>query len=60
MVDSGVRPVSRQRRWQLKQIQNGLCIYCPSRAVVRGYCDRHYKIKQERNRRRYAKRKKAK
>ena len=42
---------SRQRKWQLKQIEEGLCIYCNEKAVVKGYCERHYEVKQERNRR---------
>jgi len=41
---------SRQRKWQLKQIEKGLCIYCNKKAVVVGYCEDHYEVKQERNR----------
>jgi hypothetical protein len=40
--------MSRQREWQLKQIEAGLCMYCPEEAYRRGYCKRHYEIKLER------------
>jgi hypothetical protein len=42
---------SRQRKWQLKQIEKGLCIYCNKKAIVKGYCEDHYEVRQERTQR---------
>jgi hypothetical protein len=52
--------VSRQRAWQVKQVEAGLCMYCPEPAgEKKGYCDHHYERMQTRRRALYAKRKEA-
>ena len=47
---------SKQRRWQQRQIEKGLCIKCSKPAVNGGrYCARHQAYERVRNRNRYRK-----
>lgn len=33
--------ISRQRRWQLKQRENGLCVKCPKPCKTNQFCEYH-------------------
>jgi len=37
------KPISRQRRWQLRMMQQGRCSLCGKPAVNAKYCKRHRK-----------------
>lgn len=43
--------VSRQRRWQIKKQQEGLCIICAQPAVTNYHCLKHAVQKREARRR---------
>ena len=50
-----VKPVSRQRRWQLAQIKAGLCPFCPApseEGYDSGLCEFHRLKNNEAHRRR--------
>lgn len=42
--------VSRQRRWQIKKAQAGLCPICGQAAVFSVYCLKHYIYQREHTR----------
>lgn len=51
--DNGKKPVSRQRRWQLKQIAAGRCMLCGKKRSnwSSHLCDEHLATARERARR---------
>lgn len=44
------KPLSRQRKWQLRQKALGLCCKCGAKAVTADYCEKHrtYDVEQSR------------
>jgi len=36
-----VRKISRQRKWQIKQKRQGLCIICGKKAITAKFCEFH-------------------
>ena len=44
------RKISRQREWQIRHREQGLCILCSDRAVTRMYCLKHAVLARERER----------
>lgn len=47
--------VSRQRKWQLKMLENGRCQICGEELETKQYCERHTEIHRKRGRERYRK-----
>lgn len=45
--------VSRQRKWQIKQIEAGRCVTCGAKATNKFYCDAHHASTNERQRNAY-------
>lgn len=44
------KQISRQRRWQLRQQENGNCIICGQKAVTATHCIKHAMYARERMR----------
>ena len=42
--------VSRQYIWQLKRIEQGLCIICGEKAITKNHCLKHAVYQRDRNR----------
>ncbi len=38
---SGRTGISKQRRYQLRRLRDGMCIYCGRPAVITGKCEEH-------------------
>lgn len=56
----GDKSLSRQRRWQLRKVANGLCHICGKKAVMSMLCLKHAVVQRETRRKKmgYMKRRK--
>ena len=44
------KELSRQRKWQIKKTKIGRCQICGEKEVVKQFCEKHRKMRNERDR----------